>query len=352
MIMTYPNEAYAVSDDQLDSFLATAQVTTEEAAEETEEESTQEAEETLNESDSDESVDEDSLDTEEESESENDTSEDSDTSEEDTDTEEDNKDKKPSEAELLASLFEPFKAGGEMVTVKDLDEVKRLMKMGVGFYKKSEALKPYSKLIHSLEKNGLTDPSKLGHLIDVVNKKPGAVKKLLNDLGVDAYAIESDESEYVPDDHNVSDNELALNDIIKSNQDNNEFNEMLVSVGKWDKSSKDTISQHPKILELLTEDLNSGVYKTVTAEVARQRMLGSLSGMTDIQAYRQVALNMAAQVPPDNQKPTKEPVQSDGLDRENRRKRASPSVSTAAQASTKNSDINLYDLSDEELAKL
>jgi hypothetical protein len=94
-------------------------------------------------------------------------------------------DKKVDLEDFYAQVMKPFKANGRTIELKTPEEVIRLMQMGAGFGRKIQDLQPHLKTVRMLEKNDLLDPERLSFLIDINNKNPEAIKKLIKDSGID-----------------------------------------------------------------------------------------------------------------------------------------------------------------------
>lgn len=186
-------------------------------------------------------------------------------------------------------LLSPFKANGKDIKVDTVEDARSLMQMGANYNKKMAALKPNLKMVKMLDNHGLLDEEKLSYLIDLSKKDPEAVKKLVKDSGLDPLDIDTENIAYKPNAYNVSDNEVALDGILDDIRDTSSFNTTIDIIGnKWDEASKDMIAKDPNIIKVINEHVGSGIYKKVSEVVERERILGRLSGLSDIEAYKQV----------------------------------------------------------------
>lgn len=101
--------------------------------------------------------------------------------------------------EFYNTLTKPFKANGREFQVTNPNDMIALMQKGLNYSKKMEEIKPNLNLIKTLEQYGLTDESKLSYLIDLHNKKPEAIAKLIKDSEIDLYEFDTEQAEqYVP----------------------------------------------------------------------------------------------------------------------------------------------------------
>lgn len=205
-------------------------------------------------------------------------------------------------------IFQSFRANGKDMQVRNVDEAIRLMQMGANFSQKNADLKPKLAVIKVLEKNGLLDSEKLAYLIDLHNKNPEAIGKLVKESGIDVHDLaDTDVSKYTPQVHKASDAELELDDVLSELKHNKHHDRLLDVVGnKWDERSRAAAGNNPRVLALLAEQMDNGIYDKIIAEVEHQRMLGNLKGVPDLQAYDDIgkelnargAFDPAAKVPP------------------------------------------------------
>jgi hypothetical protein len=191
---------------------------------------------------------------------------------------------------VYEEIFKPFKANGKEMTVDNIEDVRQLMQMGANYNKKMAGLKPNLKLIKMLENNDLLDESKLSYLIDINKHNPDAIKKLIKESGLDPLDVDiSAEVAYKANTYNVNDKELELDSVLSEIKETDTFNDTLDIIGnKWDDSSKKVLLDNPGLIKVINTHVGSGVYKTITSEVERQRMLGKLDGLSDIDAYKAV----------------------------------------------------------------
>lgn len=289
----------------------------------------------------------------------------------DEESEEADKDEDQEESEVdfkseYEKLMAPFKANGREMQVRNADEARRLMQMGANYNKKMAAIKPSLKTVKLLDKHGLNDQEKLSHLIDLSKGDKGAIQKLLKDSNVDPLDLDSEEeSNYRPNTYDVDDREMELDEVLENLQDTPTFNQTLGLVrNKWDDASKQTIADNPRVLEVLNSHMANGIYERVSTEVERQRALGELTGVSDIEAYRQVGDRMAEEgafndlaqdKPASTEKPEPKPAprktRRKAPDPERKQKKRAVSSTKTKPASKSPSDFNPLGMSDEEFEK-
>lgn len=258
-------------------------------------------------------------------------------------------------------ILAPFSANGKQMQVQSAEEAITLMQMGANYNKKMAALKPNLKLLKLLENNGLLSEEKLSFLIDLDKKNPDAITKLVKDSGLDPLEMDVSKSEYKPKTYTVDERELQLDAVLEKIQDTPTFQKTLdVVSNKWDGPSKQVIAATPQLIEVINGHMQSGVFDLINTEVERERMLGRLNGMSDIEAYRHVgeamhtsgAFNATAK---SEQKPAERqpiPVKAKAPDADVRAKKLAASTPKAAAPVKNDPDFNPLALSDEDFAKI
>ena len=340
---------------------------TEETEESEESEETKESEEETDTSketeESDESEDDESEDTETDEE-ESDETEESDTKKEDESDEEDSADTTDTvdfKAEY-EKIMAPFKANGTEMRVQSADDVRQLMQMGANYHKKMAALKPNLKIMKLLENNNLIQPDKINFLIDLHNKEPKAITQLLKDSNMDPQDIDmAEETGYKPTSREISDQEIAIDQVLDEIQDTPSYKRTLGIITKeWDQTSRTAFSTTPSLIQVLNEQVENGIFDQVMGQVTYQRSLGNLIGVSDFDAYKQMGDALATagtlKIPgvPTNpntpEKPTEtKTTKAREIKRQKRKKAAGPTKTTKTPAAQ---TFNPFDLSDEEFEKM
>ena len=257
-------------------------------------------------------------------------------------------------------LLAPFKANGKDMQVDSIEDARQLMQMGANYNKKMAGLKPALKIVKLLEQNELLDERKIGFLIDLSKKDPNAVTKYLKDANIDPLDLDMDDAEkYQPKTYNVSDKELELDSVLEEVKDTPSFQITAQVIGnKWDEASKRVILDNPVLIKVINEHVQAGIYDQIQSVVERERMLGRLIGLSDIEAYKQVGDAIQARggfnqnptptgtLTPSNIKATNKVDPSIA-------KRKKAASSTKSNATTKvDDDFNPLSMSDEEFEKI
>ena len=279
-----------------------------------------------------------------------------------TDTKDDSPETKEFDYEsAYKKVSEPFKANGVDMQVKDPEDVVRLMQMGANYQKKMAQMKPNLKIIKMLENNELLDEVKLHNLIDISKKNPKAVAKLIKESGIDPLDIDTEVPiDYKPTDYSVTDKEYHLDQVLDEIKDTDTFNKTInVLTKEWDVKSKSTISDNPEIIGIINSHMGNGVFDKVNAMLQQEKALGKLSGIADVDAYRQIAEHMhktgILHEQGSNKKGTPK-VSSEtetnsqaNANRNKQRKAVAPVKQTTTKKTTSNEDF--LGLSDEEFMK-
>jgi len=261
-------------------------------------------------------------------------------------------------------LLAPFKANGMEMQAQNVDDAIQLMQMGAGFHKKMGALKPKMRVIKLLEKHDLLEEDKLNYLIDLSNKNPEAIQKLLKDSKIDPLDIDvSTDNNYKPTERKVLDTEIALDDVLNDIRETPTFKRTLNVVSKeWDESSQNTIATEPQIISTINGHMQDGTFDAVMQRVEYERSLGRLAGISDIQAYMKVGNTMAdegklhrvgvpqQQAQSTNVQPTQAEPSKEEVERKKRKRAASPVKASKTPAVGTLPDP--LEMSDEEFAKL
>jgi hypothetical protein len=190
---------------------------------------------------------------------------------------------------FFKTIMTPFKANGKTFEVKTPEEAVRLMQQGAGYGRKLQDMQPHLKVLRMLEKNNLLDEKKLSYLIDINQKKPDAIKKLIKDSGIDTLDLNPDDKvTYTPTDHAVSDKEVVFHQAITEVQQQPGGHATLQHINQtWDEESKGLLYEEPEIFGVIQSQRENGVYDQILSEIERQKLLGHIKNSTPfLQAYK------------------------------------------------------------------
>jgi hypothetical protein len=264
--------------------------------------------------------------------------------------EEDTTDTSDSENQL-AQLFAPFRANGREMKVENIGEAISLMQMGANFNKKMNSLKPNLKIVKMLENNGLLDADKINYLIDLDKKNPDAIAKLIKDSEFDTYA-HSEDTDYTPNTYGVSDGDMQLEDTLNDIRGSKGYSQTLsIITDKWDEESKNVLLSNPSAIKQINEHVELGIYDQIEAKMERDKVLGKLSGMSDLDAYKLTGDLLNEQGAFDSVAPKSAPkrvTKASKVDSEARKRKLAASSNKSTPTAKVKADYNPLAMSDEE----
>ena len=191
-------------------------------------------------------------------------------------------------------LMAPLKANGKTIDIRNPEELIQLAQQGANYTRKMQELAPKRKLLMMMENNGL-DENQLSFFLDLKNKNPEAIKKLLKDSGIDPMDLDTSvEPAYKQGNHRVSDEEESFQTTLDDVRATDEGKQTLQVIhNTWDQASKEALWTNPQIMSIMHEQRASGVYDLINAEVDRQKTLGHIgSSVPFLQAYKAVGDQM------------------------------------------------------------
>lgn len=203
----------------------------------------------------------------------------------------------------ISRLFQPFKASGKEFQVRDVDEAISLMQKGVDYTQKQQQLKPRLAEMKTLEQYGMLGDN-LNYAIDLFTGRPEAVAKLIRDKKLDVNQLMPSSNEfgetqetttnYVPNNHKISEEQMQLSDVIDTLKANNSYDKVNTAVAKFDEVSQREFVKDPNKLLALQEHINSGLYDAVMNEIDHQKTIGNptLTGKTDFEVYTDMATTL------------------------------------------------------------
>jgi hypothetical protein len=217
------------------------------------------------------------------------------TNDTDPDGEEDSTELYDAEA-TVNQLMAPLKAAKRTINIDSVDKARQLMQMGVDYSRKMADIKPYQRMIKSLERADLLDENKLNFVIDLMAKKPEAIQKLLQDSEVDPLDLDLEEgSTYRPNDNMVPENELAFDAVLDEIRPSPHFEVLITTVQSWDKASKQTLLDNPDVLRHLTAHMETGIYDMIVNRIEEEKIFGKHTGLSDLDVYKAVGDAMHAE---------------------------------------------------------
>lgn len=189
---------------------------------------------------------------------------------------------------------EPIKANGKEYNIESVEDARKLMQMGMGFYKNMEALKPKRTLLAMLESNSI-DEDKLNFAIDLLNKNPQAINKLIADQDL-SEIIDDKNAEYTPGNHKVDERVLNVREALKEIEDSPSYARTVNILGKeWDEQSRSFVQDNTYLIGIINSHVENGMYDQIIAEVDKRMVFGSIpAGTPLLHAYKMVGDEMYA----------------------------------------------------------
>lgn len=272
------------------------------------------------------------------------------------------------------TIMAPFTANGKQVQARTPAEAVRLMQMGAGHVKYQKQVRPMVAQAQALKKAGIGQ-DELNFLIEVHNKNPDAIKKLVRDAGIDPYDIETTDEAKAKDkdfkakDYSVDDRTIALEENVAAVHSSEKGPELLAHIrsDSWDAKSRQALLADPNIVNILADQKHSGVYDQITAEIDRKQLLGELpANISFLDTYYQVGTELEnsgafKQADPEGEatKETAQPAESKVIEtaaaKPKKEAGGDPSgvaSSPSTPATTPKMDEGLLNMSDEEFRKL
>lgn len=192
------------------------------------------------------------------------------------------------------TLTKPFKANGREIQVTNPNDMIALMQQGANYSKKMAELKPNLAIVKALKDNGLADVKDVGYLVDLYNKKPEAIAKLIKDANIDLYDFDTAQAEgYKPTQVNEPTQlESIVSELYESSDS---FKQVATQIStNWDTRSKDILVEKPQLLYVLAEQAESGLYQHICETIEYERMLGRMVNTPFIEAYSAIEAQILA----------------------------------------------------------
>lgn len=189
----------------------------------------------------------------------------------------------------------PFKANGREFTIKTPEEAIQAMQMGLNYHEKMAVLKPVRRVAQMLQQANAMDETTVAFLLDLHNKKPEAIAKLVKESGIDLYEFDVAQADnYQTSHHAPTDAQMQLNDTIESLVVQPGFTEMFNGIANsWDDQSQKIITENPGILGVLQQMNASGEYQQIMDEVSRRRLFQpELASLPMLQVFRDTEVRL------------------------------------------------------------
>ena len=213
---------------------------------------------------------------------------------------------------FMDAVTAPFKADGRQVQFTDPEDIKTLMQKGVHYARKMKELKPIERLGKTLERAKIDDDA-LNLLIDARGGSLDALLQVARDAKIDPEKLldkmrdaddnrldadgNPEQTRYKARDHRVGEDEMQLAEVLDGLESSSPNYQQLLDFmsNTLDDSSREALVANPSDIRVLAAHMDNGVFKQVWDAVEHERVLDRLQGMSDLEAYRAVAIAMQKQ---------------------------------------------------------
>lgn len=173
-----------------------------------------------------------------------------------------------------------------------LDELKQLAPKAMDYVKKTTTLKPFRSMVKVIQDNNITQED-LGLLVDLKQGNKEAIGKLIKDNNIDVYDLPEDVN-YTPRRIEVSEKQMAFNDVINELQSEPEYDELNQIYTALDNPSKTFFYENPQALKFLHQDIVNGDFSRIFPLADKQAVLDGYS-RPFIEYYIKVATSQSNQ---------------------------------------------------------
>ncbi|MFB6349637.1 hypothetical protein ACFBZI_09405 [Moraxella sp. ZJ142] len=259
------------------------------------------------------------------------------------------------------TLTKPFKANGREIQVKSAEDMIALMQQGANYSKKMAQLKPNLAVLKTLEQHGLNDAQSVAYMVDLYNKNPEAIAKLIKEADIDLYSFDTEQADNYTPQTQVNEPSLLEETMVDLYGSHDKFKDVVSDITTvWDEQSKAMVSDHPEILRVMAEQAQSGLYQQITQAMEYERMLGRMQGVPFLAAYEAIEAkllqaNQSANTGVDNQQPQQQaftaPRPQNTQNQVNNQTQKQKAAVPKSGNSKANNEFDPLKLSDEEFLK-
>lgn len=243
------------------------------------------------------------------------------------------------------------KINGKDIPLNSMEDVQQLIQAGTKYNTLSNKLRPVQRIARMLEKNGFLSDDQVNFAINLLKGNKSAISKLCKDNNIDIYSDLDPDAEYVEQSYKVTDKELEVKQTLDELEAEASYTDTVHAITSMDKASQAKFYANPELIRSLSEQVKSGDYATIQQEIERQRALGYIGSQDDFTTYYTVGKQMyfdgKLKMSPNNAETKK------ASEAKVQKKKSSASVPKSKDTSkTALSDIDIYNMSDEEILKL
>jgi len=257
--------------------------------------------------------------------------------------------------------FQPLRADGKEYPIESMEELYALASKGINADRKWNESSEGRKIASTLSNNDLSMDD-INMLVDLKKGNLNAIQSLLKKAGVDPLDIDADalDGSYKPEDHSTGDMELRLNDVISRTKNKPRYQETVnVIMEQWDKGSKSKFYENPEMLEALNVDMQpdeSGVslYDRVSPVAEKLKAMETGHIKSDLEYYMLAGQKVVSTL--NQSKASKEEAETKKKATADKKKanisKKKKTATSSRGTASKSKEVNVQDMSDEELDKL
>lgn len=197
--------------------------------------------------------------------------------------------------EFYKKVTGTFKANGKEIKVDNPDDIISLMQQGANYSKRMQELKPKTNLLKTLEQHGLNDPEKLAYAIDLLNKKPEAIAKLVKDAEVDLYSFDTEQADNYQPKNPIVESSVFEETLTHLQATSPNYTRLIDTVNTWDNQSKQVIFNHPELLNILDNSISNGMFDKVMNVIEYEQMMGRMLNQPLLQSYQEIEARLDTQ---------------------------------------------------------
>jgi len=259
---------------------------------------------------------------------------------------------------------DPIKASGREVQLRNPEHAKNFIEMGIDYNKKMNSMKPHLRTLKTLEREGLLDAGKeerLNLLIEIEKGNKDALKRFIAESDMDPLDLADEEvieegREYRPQNHMMSEQEVEIEEALNSIEGTPSQQRTLdVMTKEFDAKSREVISDNPRYIVALNQDIGNGIFDEVMKDVQYKRDMNMVpSNISDIELYIQTVseLNSIPSTEPQTQQIRQENKQtSNSQENKMRKHKMSGNRSSRKPAKKEYDPIEVLSMDDNDFMK-
>ena len=190
-----------------------------------------------------------------------------------------------------------YKANGKtMKPFMDVDSIIQMHQYGFGFHKKNEEFNKFRPVLKTLQENGLIDnPTELNYLLDLKNKNPEAIKKLIKESGLDVISDYDPEEkiDFQPGQY-VEQNQNTVVDQIFDAAKVMGIEEQLINTieTNFDDETQRVFVEDPIVRKEFMEHIQTGQFDNIDTRVKQLEISDTTGGFRQLPYVKRYAIAM------------------------------------------------------------